>query len=166
MGNHIEIAGMKVNNSSTETRGIKNGAVAITHRSKGVSDTFARTYSTIPTGGVSNPSIKFRIKIIPKWTGSMPICTATGKSTGTKIVMAAIVSMKQPIINTMTVIMSSIMTLFSVKVSSCSAKKVANWFAVRIHAKIVDVATIIKIEAVVSMVSCDTRIRLLKESVR
>ena len=50
----------------------------------------------MPTGGVSRPIIRFSTMIRPKCTGSMPSLAMIGMNTGTRIVIAAIVSMKQP----------------------------------------------------------------------
>lgn len=47
-----------------------NGTVALHMRSKGTLDTLDKTYSTMPTGGVRRPIIRFSIMIMPKWTGS------------------------------------------------------------------------------------------------
>ena len=43
----------------------------------------------MPTGGVSRPIIRFSTMMMPKWTGSTPTFTATGSSTGVRMVMAA-----------------------------------------------------------------------------
>ena len=97
--------------------------------------------------------------MIPRWTGSRPTLPAIGSRTGTRIVMAAMVSMNIPISSTIAMMISTRMYLFSVRSSSDSPSSVATWLAVRIQAKIVAAATIIRIAAEVSIVSMETRTR-------
>ena len=86
----MAVSGKKVIRASTISNGTIKGAVAITHCSNLTPDTLDSTYSTIPTGGVSSPSIRFKITMMPRWTGSMPTFSAIGSSTGTRMVIAAI----------------------------------------------------------------------------
>ena len=75
---------------------IMKGTQAFTTCSK---DTFAMSatkYAHIPTGGVRRPIIKFIVNNTPKWTLFIPKRSITGKRTGTKTTMAAVVSIKHP----------------------------------------------------------------------
>ena len=49
-----------------------------------------------PSGGVMKPIDKVQITTMPTWVGSAPVMYITGNNTGTKIRMAARVSMNMP----------------------------------------------------------------------
>ncbi len=91
--------------------------------------------------------------ITPKWTGSMPMAVATGKSTGTMIVMAATVSMKHPTTRRIRLISNRIIQGRSDIVSRRPATVSGTRLDVRIHAKIDAAATTSRTTAVVSIVS-------------
>ena len=55
------------------------------------------TNNTMPSGGCSSPIIKLSVIMTPKCTGSMPTFMITGIRTGTRILIDAIGSRKQPI---------------------------------------------------------------------
>ena len=52
-----------------------------------------------PKGGVIMPSARFTTMMMPKCTGSMPKCIATGTRIGASTMIAALVSMNMPIRN-------------------------------------------------------------------
>ena len=87
-------------NTATMKRTIKIGGknlkVALVTLSIGTLATLLKTNRTVPKGGVMTPITRLRIIIIPKWTGSIPICLIKGRKTGTRMFIAATVSMKQP----------------------------------------------------------------------
>ena len=56
------------------------------------------TKRTVPTGGVHKPMQRLKTRMIPKWIGSMPNCTATGRKIGVKIKTAGVISMNMPTI--------------------------------------------------------------------
>jgi hypothetical protein len=58
--------------------------------------TRASTNSTMPIGGCSRPIIRLSTITRPKCTGSTPSCRAIGSRIGTRIVIAAVGSRKQP----------------------------------------------------------------------
>ena len=64
------------------------------------------TNSTMPSGGCNNPIIRLSVIITPKCTGSIPTLRITGISTGTKMLIEAIGSRKQPINNSKTLVRS------------------------------------------------------------
>ena len=51
---------------------------------------------TVPTGGVHSPMHRLRTMMIPKWSGSMPRPTATGRKMGVKMRIAGVMSMNVP----------------------------------------------------------------------
>src|SRR5690625_811891 len=75
--------------------------------------TLAVTNRTTPTGGVTKPNAKLIVIINPKWTGSTPIAVTTGKRTGTRIKIAAVISKNIPIISSNTLIINKIIIGFS-----------------------------------------------------
>ena len=81
----VTMPGKKVSSNSTANIGIKNGAVPLKTCSIGVRNTELITNNTLPTGGVNNPIIRFKIMMTPKCTGSTPNSSAIGNSTGTVI---------------------------------------------------------------------------------
>ena len=54
------------------------------------------TNNTEPTGGVHKPIHRFNTMIIPKWMGSIPNFSTTGKNMGVKIKTAGVMSIKIP----------------------------------------------------------------------
>ena len=120
----------------------------------------------MPTGGVSRPIIRFSTMTSPKWTGSMPSLAMIGMNTGTRIVIAAIVSMKQPT-NSRNTFASSRNTyglseIDSTQMPIASVTRVV----VSTHAKIDADATMNSTTAVVSIVSIDTLTSIRHVSVR
>ncbi|MNU00316.1 hypothetical protein D3C72_2434100 [compost metagenome] len=63
---------MKVISNSATNSGIIQGRIASAVRSTDILEIRDSTNSTIPTGGVSNPIIRFSVTIRPRCTGSMP----------------------------------------------------------------------------------------------
>ena len=53
---------------------------------------------TLATGGVCWPIAKFKVTIIPKWTGSIPTALTNGITIGTVKIIAATECKKKPII--------------------------------------------------------------------
>ena len=54
------------------------------------------TVHRAPYPGVKRPIIRFKIMIIPKWTGSTPNAVTTGRNTGVRIIMDGEESMNIP----------------------------------------------------------------------
>ena len=104
--------------------------------------------------------------ITPKCTGSTPIATATGSSTGVRIVIAATVSMKQPTTSRTKLIIRRMTHGRSETPSSSEAAASGTRFDVRIQAKIDAPATTKSTTEVVSMVSKLTRRKRFSVSVR
>ena len=98
-GRNRAICGIKVIKRSTINRGIKKGKVAETTFSNLMFAISEIVYKTIPTGGVFKPSIKAKTIIKPKCIGSMPNFVVIGARTGTNIIRAAAVSIKQPMMS-------------------------------------------------------------------
>ena len=69
---------------------------AMVVRSNDSPATRASTKSTRPMGGCSRPIIRLSTITRPKWIGSTPSWTAMGSRIGTRIVIAAVGSRKQP----------------------------------------------------------------------
>ena len=59
-----------------------------------------------PKGGVIMPRARLTTMIMPKCTGSMPKCMATGARIGASTMMAALVSMNMPMTNSAALIPS------------------------------------------------------------
>src|SRR6187200_3180542 len=76
--------------------GTSHGRIAIVVRSNESPATRASTKRTIPIGGWSRPIIRLSTLTRPKWIGSMPSWVAIGSRIGTRIVIAAVGSRKQP----------------------------------------------------------------------
>ena len=122
--------------------------------------------STIPTGGVSRPIIRFRIITRPKCTGSMPSLAMMGMKTGTRIVIAAIVSMKQPT-NSRNTLASSRNTSGLSEIDSTQLPIASvTCVVVSTHAKIDADATMNRTTAVVSIVSIEILTIMRRLSVR
>ena len=77
----------------------KNGTTARTRAGMLTPEIPEPTNKLTPSGGVIKPIDNVTIIMIPKWIGSIPNSIATGKRIGVKIITAADVSMKQPIIS-------------------------------------------------------------------
>ena len=88
--------GNKTINISTIISGRRKMAVSFATLSTGTFATLLKTNKTVPNGGVNVPIIRLRIIITPKCTGSIPSFWMSGMKTGTKILIAATVSRKQP----------------------------------------------------------------------
>ena len=95
-GIHVVMPGMSVIKSKTAMSGMRNGIVAFVTRSNETFATFETTYKTIPTGGVNNPIIKFKIIMIPNCVGLTPSACISGIKIGVRIMMAAFASMNMP----------------------------------------------------------------------
>ena len=76
------------------------------------------TNSTVPTGGVQRPTLKFKIIIIPKWTGSIPSSTATGRKIGVKIRTAGVISINTPTPSNVILMMTRMRKGLSLSVSN------------------------------------------------
>ena len=98
--------GMSVIAISDNSNGISQGRIAMVVRSIDRLAMRASTNSTIPSGGCRSPIIRLSVITTPKWIGSMPTLRITGISTGTRMLMAAIVSRKQPTTSSRRLIMS------------------------------------------------------------
>ena len=57
------------------------------------------TKSTLPTGGVHKPILKFNTMIMPKCKGEIPKPSATGKNIGVKVNTAGVISINVPTTN-------------------------------------------------------------------
>ena len=66
----------------------------------------AATNRFSPNGGVKLPSARLETMMMPRCSGSMPICWAIGKNSGARMTMAAIPSMNMPTISRMTLTMA------------------------------------------------------------
>ena len=151
---------------SVTNSGIIQGATAATVRSNDSPDTFCSTNSTMPTGGVSRPIIRLSTRISPKWIGSMPSLAMIGMKTGTRMVIAAIVSMKQPT-NSRKTLASSRKTIGLELIDSTHAPTASvAWVVVSTQAKIDALATMNSTVAVVSMVSIEIFTSIRQLSVR
>ena len=67
-----------------------------------------------PRGGVTKPIAKFKIMIIPKWTGLTPTKVTIGNKIGVKIMIAAHVSINVPTKSNKTLMSNSNNILFVV----------------------------------------------------
>ena len=74
-----------------------------------------------PSGGVWNPMESAQMTTIPTWVGSAPSMYMIGISTGTRIMMAASVSMNMPTKSSSTIRKSHTTSRLSVMPSSCAA---------------------------------------------
>src|SRR6266542_2483424 len=155
-GSHSTVCGTYVMITSVMSSGTSHGITALTVASNEIFATFCNMNSTIPTGGVSSPIIRFSTMIRPKCTGSMPSFAMIGMNTGTRIVIAAIVSMKQPIKSKNT-LASSRNTAGLAEIDSTQAPIASvTRVVVSTHAKIDAEATMNSTTAVVSIVSIET----------
>ena len=143
-----------------------NGTVALHIRSKGTLDTLDRTYSTMPTGGVRSPIIRFSIMMIPKWTGSTPMAVTTGRNTGVRMMMDGVESMNMPTNTRNRLINSSAMYLLFQYIRNRLATNCGNRSKERIQQKIVAPHTIIMTVQVVSLASLRACTSFLGVSVR
>ena len=135
-------------------------------RSKLRPATRASTNSTIPMGGCSRPIIRFSTITRPKWIGSTPSFMAMGSRMGTRMVMAAVGSRKQPT-NSISRLASSRNTQASlVKPSTQAAMSVVTPVAVSIQPKIDAAATMNNTVDVVSIVSRQTLTNIFHFRVR
>ena len=117
-------------------------------------------------GGVIRPIMRFRIITSPKCTGSMPSLAMIGMNTGTRIVIAAIVSMKQPTNRRKTFASSRNTSGLSEIDSTQLPIASVTWVVVRTHAKIDADATMNRTTAVVSIVSIEIFTNMRQLSVR
>ncbi len=78
------------------------------------------TLSTVPTGGVINPTEPISTNITPKYTGSMPALMAIGASTGPRIRMVGVRSSTMP-----TAIISSMIATINSRGFSASGPSIA-----------------------------------------
>ncbi|MCY1310519.1 hypothetical protein D9M70_607180 [compost metagenome] len=125
-------------------------------------ETRANTNSTIPMGGCSRPIIRFSVMIRPKWIGSMPSLSTMGSRIGTRMVMAAIVSMKQPTIRISTLAINRNTHLFCVTLRMPSVSACAAWVVVSSQANTDAAVTMKSTDAVVSMVSNEALAKVRK----
>ncbi len=73
------------------------------------------TKSTLPTGGVHNPTQRLVTMMIPKWTGFIPNSITTGRKMGVKINTAGVMSMKVPTNSRTTLMIRRMIILLSVR---------------------------------------------------
>ena len=99
--------------------------------SSGTLPTAAATKRQVPKGGVARPMTTFKTKITPKWSGSIPNCTATGAKIGAKIRMFGTESIIQP----------SISKKMFIKRSTIKGSAVIMWIKVTILSGILAIAT-------------------------
>ncbi|MCY1371319.1 hypothetical protein D9M69_584560 [compost metagenome] len=126
----------------------------------------ASTNSTMPIGGCSTPIMRLSTITTPKCTGSMPSWFEIGSRIGTRIVMAAVVSRKQPT-NSISRFASSRNTQASlVKLSTQPAMSAVTPVAVSIQPKIEAAATMKSTVEVDSTVSRQTLTNIFHCSVR
>ena len=52
--------------------------------------------SAMPTGGIAMPRMRLKVITMPNRAGSMPALSATGSSTGVKMMIAAVSSIRRP----------------------------------------------------------------------
>ena len=90
--------GIYVIKATANNRTKKNGKVALYIFGISSSNLYAARNKFIPTGGVKNPNSRFAIKMIAKWTGSIPKCTPKGAISGTITIIAENMSIKHPTI--------------------------------------------------------------------
>src|SRR5512133_3931004 len=127
--------------------------------------TRASTNSTMPIGGCSSPIMRFSTITSPKCTRSMPSFWQIGTRIGTRIVMAAVGSRKQPT-NSISTLASSRNTQGSlVKASTHSAIAAVMPVAVSIQPKMLAAATMKSTVEVVSTVSRHTLTNIFQVSV-
>ena len=105
--------GMYVTRNSDMIIAKKNGINGLITSTILVLATLTPTNKIEPTGGVQSPIHKFKTKIIPKWTGSIPIEVTTGKKIGVKIKTAGVMSIKIPTNNKIILITSNMIILLS-----------------------------------------------------
>ncbi len=89
----------------------KRGIMGFNTREIGILATPQPINKTEPTGGVHKPILRLRTIIIPKCTGSSPICeTTTGRNIGVKMSTAGVMSIKIPTNSRIRLIMRRIIT--------------------------------------------------------
>ena len=88
--------------------GISQGRIATVVLSMDNLAILDNTNSTMPSGGWSSPIMRFSVIITPKCTGSMPTFEFTGIDTGTRMLIEAIGSRKQPTTSSRTLVSNKI----------------------------------------------------------
>src|SRR5690606_1363115 len=73
--------------------------------------------STEPTGGVQTPIQRLVTMIIPKWMGSIPKDTTTGRKIGVKISTAGVISINNPTNKSNRLMMIKTTNLLSLRVN-------------------------------------------------
>ena len=127
--------------------------------------TRASTNSTMPMGGCNRPIMRLSTITRPKCTRSIPSFWQIGTRMGTRIVMAAVGSKKQPT-NSISALAKSKNTQGSlVKPSTHSLMAAVTPVAVSIQPKILAAATIKSTVAVVSTVSRQTLTNIFQDRV-
>ena len=101
-----------------------------------------------PRGGVTIPTARFTTMRTPKCNGSIPSCVMTGRSTGTRMMIEATVSMNVPMKSNKTLIRNMTMTGFRENERIDSATLCGIFWAVRIQLNTDDVAMMNMIIAV------------------
>ena len=134
-------------------KGINHGKMATVVCSTDSFEIRANTKSTMPRGGCSNPIMRFNTMTKPKWIGSMPSFKTIGNKMGTRIVIAAVVSMKHPTRRISKFAKNKKTHLFCVKPRTQSASICAAWLVVNNQAKIDAAVTMNNTLDVVSIVS-------------
>ena len=152
--------------ASDPSSGTSHGRIAIVVRSTDSFATRASTNSTMPIGGCNRPIIRFSTITRPKWTRSMPRLWQIGTRIGTRMVIAAVGSRKQPT-NSISRFASSRNTQGSlVKASTQDEIAAVTPVAVSIQPKMLAAATMKSTVAVVSTVSRQTLTNIFQFNVR
>src|SRR5215475_12391073 len=155
-GSHSVSSGIIVIAINDSTSGINQGRIATVVLSIDNLAILDSTNSTMPSGGCSSPIIRLSVIITPKCTGSMPTLTITGRRTGTRILIDAIGSRKQPTTSNRTFVSNRMMYLLSVRASSDSVVYSVTRVVVSTQPNSEAAPTINSTPAVVSIVSIET----------
>ena len=99
LGKNVTIGGKMVMRINTPIKGKKNGIHALAILNVESPLILLRMNRLTPNGGVSKPIIRLRTMTRPKCRGSMPTLVSNGARTGIRMLMAAMVSIKQPMNN-------------------------------------------------------------------
>ena len=118
--------------------------------------TEARTNRQAPTGGVISEMLSARMIMIPAWTGSMPILTVSGASTGARMIRVALMSITSPMSSSSARIRAMI-TIGSEETDSIAAAiDCGIWLKVIHQPRMVAEAMIRKITPVIRVVRTQT----------
>src|SRR5262249_1204127 len=138
------------------TSGINQGRIATVVLSIDNLAILDSTNSTMPSGGCSSPIMRLSVIITPKCTGSMPTFRITGISTGTRMLIEAMGSRKQPTTSNKILGSNRRTERFSVRTNSDSVVYSVTRVVVSTQPNSEAAATISRTPAVVSIVSIET----------